>query len=87
MTPDLTSYARVDTGPFYFGEEKPVSKAAVFYPLAEYVREAWPLLEPGTEYKHNWHIDLLCEHLEAVTRGEIRNLIINIPPEIGRAHV
>jgi hypothetical protein len=27
-----------------------------------------------------WHIDAICEHLEAVTRGEIRNLLINMPP-------
>jgi len=28
----------------------------------------------------NWHIDLLCEYLEAVTAGEIRQLLINKPP-------
>lgn len=28
----------------------------------------------------NWHIDAICDHLEAVTRGDIRRLIINIPP-------
>jgi predicted phage terminase large subunit-like protein len=28
----------------------------------------------------NWHIDAIAEHLEAVTIGEIRNLVINIPP-------
>lgn len=27
-----------------------------------------------------WHLDAICEHLEAVTRGEIRNLLINMPP-------
>lgn len=48
--------------------------------LAYFVRQTWPLVEPATEYVHGWHIDAICEHLEAVTRGEIRNLIINIPP-------
>ena len=28
----------------------------------------------------NWHIDAICEHLEAITRGELNRLIINIPP-------
>lgn len=37
-------------------------------------------MEPATPYVHGWHIDAICEHLEAVTRHEIRNLIINIPP-------
>lgn len=48
--------------------------------LAEYARQAWPLVEPGTPYLHGWHIDAISEHLEAVTHHQIRNLIINMPP-------
>lgn len=48
--------------------------------LAGFIREAWPILEPTTPYTHGWHIDFLCDHLEAVTRGEITRLLINIPP-------
>ncbi len=40
---------------------------------------AWPVLQPATEFKDNWHIQAICEHLEAVTRGEIKNLLINMP--------
>lgn len=29
---------------------------------------------------HGWHVDALCDHLEAVTREEIIRLLINIPP-------
>jgi predicted phage terminase large subunit-like protein len=42
--------------------------------------KAWPILEPATPFVANWHIDLLCEYLEAVTAGDIRNLLINVPP-------
>jgi len=28
----------------------------------------------------SWHLDAIAEHLEAVTRGEIRRLLINVPP-------
>ena len=48
--------------------------------LAEFFRQAWKVMEPGVEYIHGWHIDAICEHLEAVTRGEIRKLLINMPP-------
>lgn len=48
--------------------------------LVEYVRQAWHVVRPGEQYVHGWHIDAICEHLEAITRGEIRNLIINVPP-------
>lgn len=48
--------------------------------LAAFIRGCWEVLEPGTPYMHNWHIDLLAEHLMAVSAGEIKRLIINIPP-------
>lgn len=34
----------------------------------------------GSPFLQNWHHGAICEHLEAVERGQIRNLIINIPP-------
>lgn len=48
--------------------------------LSTFVREAWQVIEPAQPYVHGWHIDLICAHLEAVTRGEITRLLINIPP-------
>lgn len=38
------------------------------------------MVEPGTDYVHGFHIDAICDHLTAVTSGEIRDLIINVPP-------
>jgi hypothetical protein len=48
--------------------------------LSEFTKMAWHVIEPGTPYIGNWHLDVISEHLEAVTRGEIRNLLINVPP-------
>lgn len=48
--------------------------------LAEFVELAWPIVEPSTPYVHGWHIDVICEHLEAVFAGKIQNLIVNMPP-------
>lgn len=48
--------------------------------LREFSQEAWHVVEPGRPFVSNWHIDAICEHLEAVSFGEIRNLLINIPP-------
>ena len=47
-----------------------------------FVKYAWPILEPKTEFKHNWHIGAIAEHLNAVSNGEIRNLLINICPRM-----
>ena len=49
-------------------------------PLKAFVQAAWPLLEPTTAFRDTWHIGFLCEHLEAVHRGEIVDLLINLPP-------
>ena len=48
--------------------------------LSFFMRLAWKIVEPHTPFVDNWHIGLICEYLQAVTRLEINNLIINIPP-------
>jgi len=48
--------------------------------LAPFIKYVFEVVDPGTLYKHNWHIDLISEYLEAVTVGEIKRLILNIPP-------
>ena len=48
--------------------------------LRAFVEQAWPVLEPTTPFLPNWHIDLVCEHLEAITAGETTRLLINLPP-------
>ena len=48
--------------------------------LKGFVELAWPIIEPGTPFIPNWHIDAICEHLEAVYRCQTNDLLINIPP-------
>lgn len=48
--------------------------------LPAFIEQAWHVVEPAIDYVPGWHLDAIAEHLEAVTRGDIRNLIINIPP-------
>jgi predicted phage terminase large subunit-like protein len=48
--------------------------------LKRFTEKIWDEIEPNTPFIDGWHIDAICQHLEAVTRGEIRNLVINIPP-------
>lgn len=48
--------------------------------LATFIQTAWPVLKPQERYQHNWHIDVVCDHLEAVSRGEIKRLQIWLPP-------
>lgn len=48
--------------------------------FAEFVKEAWHILEPTTELKWGWAMDAECQHLEAVADGRILRLLMNVPP-------
>jgi predicted phage terminase large subunit-like protein len=54
--------------------------------LRAFLPWAWNWIEPR-EFRSNWHIDAICDHLEAVNRGEIRRLLINIPPRHAKSLV
>src|SRR5712692_6504314 len=48
--------------------------------LHEFVVQAWHVLEPDTPFIDGIHVQAICEHLQAITEGRLRNLIINVPP-------
>lgn len=48
--------------------------------LKHFVKLFWSVIEPGTELIWSWALDAVCDHLEAVSNGQIRDLVINIPP-------
>lgn len=48
--------------------------------LLDYIRLTWSILEPGRVFKEGWAICAICEHLEAVTKGQLKRLLINVPP-------
>jgi predicted phage terminase large subunit-like protein len=48
--------------------------------LRWFVRAAWPHAEPGVDFVDGWHVDAICEHLEALFHGDIKRLVINVPP-------
>lgn len=46
-----------------------------------FAREAWPIIEPATRLRWNWHLDCITDHLEAISRGQLRpRIIFNVPP-------
>ena len=57
----------------------PILKAQASF--HEFAKQAWTQIEgPTTPFVDGWHIQAICEHLEACYRREIKNIIINIPP-------
>ena len=48
--------------------------------MREFTKASWSSIEPGVDFQNNWHIDAIGEHLQAVVEGDIKRLIINVPP-------
>ncbi|MCJ2022351.1 phage terminase large subunit [Methylobacterium sp. E-065] len=48
--------------------------------LAAFAQKTFHALEPGTPYCHSWHLDHLAWQLGRIADGEVRRLIINVPP-------
>lgn len=54
--------------------------------LRVFVEQAWPIIE-SVPFVANWHLDVLCQQLERVSRGEIDRLLINVPPGTSKSLV
>jgi predicted phage terminase large subunit-like protein len=55
--------------------------------LYAFIQHCWPIMEPSMPFAGNWHIQFICEHLEAITNGVqyedgsyYNRLLVNIPP-------
>ena len=55
--------------------------------LPEFIKRSWEVLEPTTPLKWNWHHELMCEYLTATTTGQIKRLIINVPPRSAKSTI
>ena len=48
--------------------------------LSSFIQKSFSIINPGIKYKHNWHIDAISAYLTAISNGDIKRLIINMPP-------
>ncbi len=55
--------------------------------LHDFIRVSWHVVEPDQPFIDTWHIGLLAEHYEACLRGEIRRLVVNIPPGMSKSRL
>ena len=45
-----------------------------------FVQRVFQTVAPGTTYQDNWHIEVMCHHLMLCFSGDIKRLIITVPP-------
>lgn len=48
--------------------------------LNYFIKRSFYIINQGVDYIHNWHIDAISEALNEVNNGNIKRLIINMPP-------
>ena len=53
----------------------------------DFHKMSWHVIEPAVTLTENWHLDAITDHGQALARGEIKNLIINVPPRHTKSSV
>jgi predicted phage terminase large subunit-like protein len=61
-------------------DEARLLEAILRQDLASFTAKVFHTVNPTARYLDNWHVQLICEYLAACSRGEIKRLIINLPP-------
>ncbi len=54
--------------------------------LYAFLTRAWRYIDPSP-WRDGWPIEAVAEHLQAVVDGQIRRLLINIPPRMGKSSI
>lgn len=61
-----------------------IEKALCEKSLMFFMETFWPVVN-GSPFKQGWHLEAICEHLEAVSECQIRRLMINGPPRSSKS--
>lgn len=52
--------------------------------LYKFLQGGWKYIDPAP-FVGGWHLEAIAEHLEAVTYGQIKRLLINVPPRSSKS--
>lgn len=56
------------------------ARRAAMRDLKSFVLATWPILNPGVPLITGWAFDAICEHVQAWVIGDIRYLLVEVPP-------
>lgn len=48
--------------------------------LIDFIEYAWPIVDPATPFLRGYPVEAICDHLQAVSDGYIKRLLINVSP-------
>jgi len=64
---------------------KEIQAERAYNSFSLFAKEAWHIIEPGKSYVSGWHLDAIAEHLQAVIEGDIKRLLVSMPPRHGKS--
>lgn len=62
------------------------SRASEFCNLEYIIEESFLELNPGIDFLPNWHIEAIAKTLELVAKGELKRVVICMPPRYLKSH-
>ncbi len=65
--------------------ERQVLDAVLRESLSAFIEKVFATVSPADTYAHGWHQDVIADVLERVCLGEIKRLIISVPPRSGKS--
>lgn len=81
MSANIAKLSRAELE-YQFAVRLEIEKRKCLKSLAYFVQKSWKVIEPNTPLDWNWHIDVICDHVQAFLEGRLdkKNLLINVPP-------
>lgn len=55
--------------------------------FAYFLKQAWRVIEPARPFISGYHTEALCMHLQAISDGDLRKVVINIAPGHGKSSI
>ena len=52
--------------------------------LYSFFIQSWPIIEGHSKFVDEWFLEVIAEHLELIYYRKIKNLLINVPPRVGK---
>jgi predicted phage terminase large subunit-like protein len=55
--------------------------------LYAFTQQAWSQIENSYDLILGWYMQVMCEHIEALHRGDIKDLIVGVPPRTSKSTI
>jgi phage terminase large subunit-like protein len=81
---DLVSQ-RYDSSQHLFTDESAYERIKCEESLYDFFKGCWSSIQGDTEFIDGWHMQSVCEHLEEAYKGNIKYLVINLPPRSSKS--